>query len=167
MKRSLASAFVGAIVLTTLLVAPAAQGASTGIGSTSCSMSIFMKFKPALVHGLNPRAFIKLSPRLGSCTGGAVSYASGYGGAIGDLRCDSGQVFRKATAKAMLFWDTGDTSGLNFWIEFSRSRLHGVVTDGLFKGEHFETTFSWTALRGDCADSPLIRGAATNGTLEF
>jgi hypothetical protein len=94
-KRSLASAFVGAIVLTTMLVAPTAQAAGTASRSTSCSMSIFMKFKPAMVHGINPRTFLKLSPRLGSCTGGTVSSASGYGGSIGDLRCNSGRSSRR------------------------------------------------------------------------
>jgi hypothetical protein len=77
-----------------------------------------------------------------------------------------GQVFQKATAKAMLTWDTGDTSGLNFWFEFSRSKLHGVVTGGLYKGKHFKAKFVFTPLRGDCAASPLLRGVVT-GTIGF
>jgi hypothetical protein len=156
---------VGAVVLTTLL-APAAQAAGTGQQSTTCAFAATLKFKPGLVHGFNRLAFIKLTPHLTGCTGGTVASADGYGGSLGDLRCNSGRVFQRASAKAMLYWNTGATSGLNFWFEFSRSKLHGVVTDGLFKGEHFKTKFSLTPTRGDCAASPLLR-AKIAGTLGF
>ena len=126
-----------------------------------------MKFKPAMVHGANPRTFIKLTPHVSGCTGGTVSSASGYGGSLGDLQCDSGQVSGRASAKAMLFWDTGDSSGLNFFFDFTRSKVvQGIVTGGLYKGQHFRFRFDFTALKGDCENSKLLRAAAT-GTIGF
>jgi hypothetical protein len=118
MKRTLAVAFVGAIVLTTMLMVPGAQAAPTGARSTSCSLVARLKFKPPLDQGLNENAFIKLSLKLRGCSGGLVTSATGMGGSIGDLRCDAGVIRGRAAAKAELFWDTGDQSGLNFFFMF-------------------------------------------------
>ena len=121
-----------------------------------------MKFKPGLVQGMNENAFIKFGVNSTGCSGGTVSSASGYGGSVGDLRCGSGRVSGRAAAKAQLYWDTGDTSALNFFFEFRRSSLQGEVVDGLFKGEQVKAkNFSITPTDGDCAESPLLRAKVT------
>lgn len=165
MKRTRAAWLIGAIVLTTMLAAPGARAATADPPSTSCALVATLKFKPALVHGMNPRAFIKLRVHLSECTGGTVKGAHGYGGSIGDLRCHSGPISGRASAKAMLFWNTGDTSGLNFTFHFGGARLNGRVLDSLFKGEQVSATgFSVTPTNGDCGDSPLVLATLT-GTL--
>jgi hypothetical protein len=165
-KRTRAAGLVGAIVLTAMLGPPSAL-ASTGEQSTSCAFVATMKFKPGLVHGYNRLAFIKLRVHLRGCSGAVVKGAHGYGGSQGNLRCHSGQVSGRASAKAMLFWNTGDTSGLNFTFHFSGSRLNGRVLDGLFKGEQGTSTdLSLTPVQGDCAESPLVLATLT-GTLHL
>ena len=73
-----------------------------------------------------------------------------------------GQISGQAAAKAELFWNTGDTSGLNFFFDFDRSSLRGQVVDSLFKGERVRAKdFSLTPMKGDCAGSPLIRARMT------
>jgi hypothetical protein len=167
MRRARAAWLMGAIVLTTMVAAPGARAATADPPSTSCALFATLKFKPALVHGVNQRAFIKFRVHLSECTGGTVKGAHGYGGSIGDLRCDSGQVSGRASAKAMLFWNTGDTSGLNFFFHFGQSRLKGRVLDSLFKGEQVSATgFSLLPTDGDCADTPLVL-ATLIGTLKL
>jgi hypothetical protein len=164
-KRARAAGFIGAIVLTTVLVAPGAQAASNGRQSTSCTFTFAMKFKPGLVQGSNQNAFAKFRVNLTGCTGGTVASATGYGGTIGDLKCDSGRISGRAAAKAQLFWDTGDSSALNFFFRYRRASLHGQVVDGLYKGEDVGArNFSFTPKLGDCAESPLVRAKVT-GTL--
>lgn len=162
MKRTRAAGFVGAIVLTMAFVAPGAQAATSSHGSTSCAIEATMKFKPALEPGSNPNAFIKMSVKLRGCTGGTVTRAHGYGGSIGNLRCESGRVSGRAAAKAQLYWDTGESSALNFFFDFHRSSLKGQVVDGPFKGEPAKAKhFTLTPVNGDCATSPLVRASLT------
>jgi hypothetical protein len=166
-KRARAAGFIGAIVLTTMLVAPGAQAASTGRQSTSCAFTFAMRFKPGLVQGLNQDAFFKFRVNLTGCSGGTVGSATGYGGSIGELRCNAGRVSGRAAAKAQLYWDTGDSSALNFFFHFRRSSVEGQVVDGLFKGEDVGArNFSLTPKEGDCAGSPLVRAKVT-GTLDL
>jgi hypothetical protein len=155
-KRSLTVGFVGAVVLTTMLLAPGAEASVNGHHSTSCAFVMRLKFTPGLHQGLNEQAFIRLKVHLRGCSGGKVQEASGWGGSIGDLRCDSGQITGRAAAKAQLDWNTGDTSALNFFFVFQKSRLRGQVVDGLFKGERIQAKdFSFTPVTGDCGKSPL------------
>lgn len=164
MKGTRTAGFVGAIILTTILVAPSAQATVRGGQSTSCAIVAILRFKPGLVHGFNRLAFIKLRVNVRACSGETVESAHGFGGSLGDLRCHSGQVSGRASAKAQLSWNTGDTSGLNFTFNFHRSRLHGRVVDSLFKGEHVAAGFSLTPVQGDCGESPLLVAKMT-GTL--
>jgi hypothetical protein len=158
---------MSAIVLTTMLWAPGAQAATTGRQSTSCTFTFAMKFKPGLIQGSNQNAFAKFRVNLTGCSGGTVGSATGYGGTVGDLQCDSGRISGRAAAKAQLYWDTGDSSALNFFFHFRRSSLQGQVVDGLFKGEDVGArNFSLTPKEGDCAGSPLVRAKVT-GTLDL
>jgi hypothetical protein len=164
MKRAGVAAFIAAIVLTAMSVAPGAQAAGAGrASSTKCALSMVLKFDGGgLVQGMYQRAFFTVKMTLVGCTGGTVTSATGKGGSIGDLKCDSGRIRGSAAAKAKLFWDTGDTSSLNFFFHFARARFDGVVVDGLFKGETVKSrNFDLTPVRGDCATSPLEKAKLT------
>jgi hypothetical protein len=166
-KRTLAVGFV-AVALSTMLMTPGAQAAPTGERSTSCSLVAKLKFRPPMEQGLNENAFINLKVKLRGCSGGTVASAEGFGGSIGDLRCDSGQISGRAAAKAELYWDTGDTSALNFFFVFNKSRLRGQVVDGLFKGERVSARgFSLTPVKGLCEDGNPLVMSKLKGTLKL
>jgi hypothetical protein len=166
-KRLLTVGFVAA-ALSTMVIAPGAQAAPAGGRSTSCSFVAKLKFRPPLMEGLNENAFIKLTPKLRGCSGGVVTSADGFGGSIGDLRCDSGVISGRAAAKAQLFWDTGDDSALNFFFVFNKSRLRGQVVDGLFKDERVSSRgFSLTPVKGLCEDGNPLVMSKLKGTLKL
>ena len=168
MKRTLAVGFVGAIALTTMLMVPGAQAAPTGARSTSCSIVAKLKFRPPLQQGLNENAFIKVYAKLRGCSGGTVTAARVIGGSVGDLRCESGVVRGRAAAKAELYWDTGDQSGLNFFFMFGKSRLRGQVVSGLFKDDRVSSRgFSLMPVKGLCEDANPLAMSKLKGTLKL
>ena len=79
-----------------------------------------------------------------------------------------GKVTGRAAAKAELFWDTGDTSGLNFFFVFNKSRLRGQVVDSLFKGDHISSRgFSLTPVKGLCEEANPLLMSKLKGTLKL
>jgi hypothetical protein len=101
--------------------------------------------------------FFTFKLKLEGCVGGGVTSAYGHGGSLGNLDCESGQLFGDSSAKAMLFWDTGDDSGINFTFRFTESKFGGRVTGERFKGERVRARFTQRPVNGDCAESPLIK----------
>ncbi len=167
MKRALAAGFVGAIVLTTMLMTPGAQAAPMGGQSTSCKVVAKLKFRPPLKEGLNQFAFIKLFLKVRDCSGGVVTSADGLGGSEGDIRCHDGVVRGHAAAKGRLDWDTGDQSGLNWFFEFNKSRLRGKVVAGLFENDRVFGRFTLTPVRGLCEDGNPLEMSKLKGTLKL
>ncbi len=167
MRRIVAGGVTTLMLCSLALVAPAAQALQTAPAdqSISCHLNMRMKFEPAAVHGYNHLIFIALTARLRDCTGGTVSYANGHGGAYGDLICANGVITGKMSAKTQVYWDTGDSSGLNYFFHFDRSSLRGQVTFGPYKGELvLSKNFTVTPLKGDCEETPLVRSKLT-GTI--
>ena len=161
MTRGRAAGLIGAVVvLTMVLVAPVAQ-ASSRHPSASCRLSAAMTFKPALMQGANTFEFIQFKVRLHGCSGGGVTHARGYAGAAGTLTCDSGALSGRLSAKMQVFWNTGAESGLNGFLNLTRSALHGKVLGGLFRGERAHASFTVTPLDGDCASTPLAHAKMT------
>ena len=163
MKRTAIVGFIGAMALSTVLVAPSALAATASEPSTVCSFVMKAKFHGGgLVNGENRFAFFTFDVTMDGCTGSAVSSATGAGGSAGDLFCSNGALQGLSSAKMQVFWDTGDQSGINFHFDFTRSRYGGKVLADLFKGERVRAkNFTFTAKEGDCESSPLIRARIT------
>jgi hypothetical protein len=169
MRRTGAALFIGAMVVATALVAPAgaAQASPAKRPSTSCSFVFKVTFDPGLQAGDNPGAFFTWDLKLDGCTGGDVSSATGYGGAKGDLQCHAGALRGRPSAKMQVNWDTGKDSGINFRIDFTRSRYGGKVLGDYLKGEKVRAKhFTFTPTGGDCAKSPLVSAEIT-GTVSI
>jgi hypothetical protein len=164
MRRLIAGGVAAVLACWLALLAPVAQASSLS-RSVSCSMFVAMKFKPALQEGANSNEFIALKFKLEGCSGGGVTTARGRGGSVGTFRCHDGRLSGSAIAKARIDWNTGDSSGLNFIFRFSRSLFRGEVVSGEFLNEHVKSTFTLTAVKGDCSSSPMIR-AQLHGTFE-
>jgi hypothetical protein len=168
MRRTVAALFVGALVLASVLVSAGAQAAPTdGQFSARCSFKGILTFKPPLNQGENDFAFIKLAFKERRCVGANVTSGKGPGGAEGTIQCESGQVTGHVAAKLVINWDTGDRTDLNFFFEFGENTIRGVVVYGLFKGDDVKSRrFSMTPLKGDCAETPLVRSLIA-GTISF
>lgn len=167
MKRLLTVGFVGAALLSSMLITPGAQAAPSGGVSTSCSWVAKMKFRPPLQPGVNENAFINIYGQVRGCSGGQVVTGHLVGGSIGDIACRSGVVKGRAIAKARVDWDTGKQSGLNWIFSFSKSRLRGEVVSGLFKGDRMVSRFSMTAVRGLCEEGNQLEMSKLKGTLRL
>jgi hypothetical protein len=166
-KRTLTAGFIGAVVLTTMLIAPSAQ-ASTQVHSTRCAMTMTLKYKPALNAGENSNAFAKVMLRVKNCTGGGVKSGHGKGGIEGDLTCTNGVVTGSAIAKGDVNWNTGDRSALNWIFDFDKGQLHGKVVSGLFLNDAVTVMhFAMQPVNGDCSTTPLVRSDLTTDRMRL
>jgi hypothetical protein len=165
-RRTLIAGFMGVVLLTGVLLAPAA-GASTDRASTVCRMNAKLTYKPPLEKGENQNAFFKVAVKLHDCTGGVVSSATGQGGAAGELVCTDGQVSGTAALKIGFDWDTGDETAINAFIDFDTSSFpYGEVVFGLFNGERVRAHFHVRPVKGDCSSTPLVR-SLLRGRISF
>jgi hypothetical protein len=158
-KRTAIFGFISAMAIATVLVAPSAQAATARAPSTVCSFVMNAKFHDGgLVNGENSHAFFTFDVTLSGCAGSKVTSATGTGGSAGDLFCSDGALQGLSSAKMQVFWDTGGNSGINFHFDFTRSRYGGKILAGHFRGQRVRARdFPFTATKGDCDSSPLVR----------
>jgi hypothetical protein len=153
LRRILASAAIAAS-LTMLVTAGSAQ-ARPAVQSTTCSLSSILTFSPGLTFTAVDQT-IKARGTLDSCSGGGVSSGTLRGRGGGTLSCTSGM----AKAKAIITWDTSETSTVKLRADVSSGTVTGKVVAGKFSGEPATGDLTLTPIEGDCFSSPVTKASA-------